>query len=161
MKRQIPNLITLLNLFFGCLAIMSAFEAGAMFSMDDNGGVIIEIPAKLYYASLYIGLAGLMDFFDGFAARILKVGGSLAIKDYSHVDKISDGEYIESWEYMIYPMSKILQKAELLNLRLDFMIHPEVNVQKCHVFLANSKLKDWHDIDYKSGRTMLCKFTKI
>ena len=52
MKKQIPNFITLLNLYFGCLAIMSAFEAGAIFSMDDNGGVSIELPAKLYYASL-------------------------------------------------------------------------------------------------------------
>ena len=48
MKQQIPNFITLLNLFFGCMAIVSAFQAGAMFSMDENGGVVIEIPAQMY-----------------------------------------------------------------------------------------------------------------
>jgi CDP-diacylglycerol--serine O-phosphatidyltransferase len=91
MKKQIPNLITLLNLFFGCLAIMSAFEAGAMFSMDDTGGVIIEIPAKLFYASLYIGLAGLMDFFDGFAARLLKVSSDMGKQLDSLADVVSFG----------------------------------------------------------------------
>jgi CDP-diacylglycerol--serine O-phosphatidyltransferase len=91
MKKQIPNFITLLNLFFGCLAIMSAFEAGAMFAMDDNGGVIIEIPAKLFYASLYIGLAGLMDFFDGFAARLLKVSSDMGKQLDSLADVVSFG----------------------------------------------------------------------
>lgn len=95
------------------------------------------------------------------AARILKIGGSIAIKDYSHSHKLENGEYIDSWNYIIYPMSKILRKAESLNLRLDFMMHPEVNAQKCHIFLAKSKLKYWHDIDYRNGITMLCKFTKI
>jgi SAM-dependent methyltransferase len=138
--------------------------------LEDNGRKVILSDYK--NIPLPDGFADFVMFNESFgyggedtalaeAARILKVGGSLAIKDYSHTDKISDGEYIDSWEYMIYPMSKILQKAELLNLRLDFMIHPDANVQKCHVFLANSKLKDWHDIDYRSGRTMLCKFTKI
>jgi CDP-diacylglycerol--serine O-phosphatidyltransferase len=91
MRKQIPNFITLLNLYFGCLAIMSTFEAGAMFAMDDNGGVIVEIPAKLFFASLYIGLAGLMDFFDGFAARLLKVSSDMGKQLDSLADIISFG----------------------------------------------------------------------
>jgi CDP-diacylglycerol--serine O-phosphatidyltransferase len=91
MKKQIPNFVTLLNLFFGCLAIMSAFEAGAMFSMDDNGGLIIEIPAKLYYASLFIALAGLMDFLDGFVARLLKVSSEMGKQLDSLADVVSFG----------------------------------------------------------------------
>ena len=91
MKQQVPNFITLLNLFFGCMAIMSAFQAGAMFSMDENGGVVIEIPAQMYYASLYIGLAALMDFFDGFAARLLKVSSEMGKQLDSLADVVSFG----------------------------------------------------------------------
>ena len=91
MKKQIPNFITLLNLFFGCLAIMSALEAGAMFSVDDNGSVLVDIPAKLFYASLFIGLAGLMDFFDGFVARLLKVSSDMGKQLDSLADVVSFG----------------------------------------------------------------------
>ncbi len=91
MKKQIPNFITLLNLFFGCMAIMSAFQAGTMASIDETGGVVIEIPAQIFYASLYIGLAGLMDFFDGFAARLLKVSSEMGKQLDSLADVVSFG----------------------------------------------------------------------
>jgi CDP-diacylglycerol--serine O-phosphatidyltransferase len=91
MKKQIPNLITLLNLFFGCMAIMSAFQAGAMASIEETGDMIIEIPEPIFYASLYIGLAGLMDFFDGFAARLLKVSSDMGKQLDSLADVVSFG----------------------------------------------------------------------
>ena len=91
MKKQIPNLITLLNLFFGCMAIMSAFQAGAMASVDDTGDMIIEIPEPIFYASVYIALAGLMDFFDGFAARWLKVSSDMGKQLDSLADVVSFG----------------------------------------------------------------------
>jgi CDP-diacylglycerol--serine O-phosphatidyltransferase len=91
MKKQIPNLITLLNLFFGCMAIMSAFEAGAMFLQDQDGFLVREMPAKLFNASLYIGLAALMDFFDGFAARLLKVSSDMGKQLDSLADVVSFG----------------------------------------------------------------------
>ena len=91
MKKQIPNLITLLNLFFGCLAILSTFEAGAMFLQDDDGFLVREMPAKLFNASLFIGLAALMDFFDGFAARWLKVSSDMGKQLDSLADVVSFG----------------------------------------------------------------------
>ncbi len=91
MKKQIPNLITLLNLFFGCMAIMSAFQAGAMASIEETGDMIVEIPEPIFYASLYIGLAGLMDFFDGFVARLLKVSSDMGKQLDSLADVVSFG----------------------------------------------------------------------
>ena len=91
MKQQIPNFITLLNLFFGCLAIMSAFQAGTIASIDETSSVIIQIPEPIFYASLYIGLAGLMDFFDGFAARLLKVSSDMGKQLDSLADVVSFG----------------------------------------------------------------------
>jgi len=86
MKKHIPNLFTLMNLFFGCCAIVATFQSGTMASMDESGAMLIEIPEPIFYASLFIALAGLMDFFDGFVARWLKVDGELG----KQLDSLSD-----------------------------------------------------------------------
>ena len=91
MKKQIPNFITLLNLFFGCLAIMSAIQANTIASIDEDGMMLVQIPESIFYASLYIGLAGLMDFFDGFAARLLKVSSDMGKQLDSLADVVSFG----------------------------------------------------------------------
>ena len=91
MKKQIPNFITLLNLFFGCMAIMSAIQANTIASMDEDGMMLVQIPESIFYASLYIGLAGLMDFFDGFAARLLKVSSDMGKQLDSLADVVSFG----------------------------------------------------------------------
>jgi len=91
MKKQIPNLITLLNLFFGCWAIVLSFQSGTMASLDETGTMVIEIPEKIYYASLFIGLAAVVDFFDGFAARLLKVNSELGKQLDSLADIVSFG----------------------------------------------------------------------
>lgn len=91
MKKQIPNLITLLNLFFGCCAILVTFQSGTMAILDDTGDMVIEIPEQIYYASMFIGLAALVDFFDGFAARLLKVNSELGKQLDSLADVVSFG----------------------------------------------------------------------
>jgi len=91
MKKQIPNFITLLNLFFGCMAIMSAIQANTIASMDEDGMMLVQIPESIFYASLYIGLAGLMDFFDGFVARLLKVSSDMGKQLDSLADVVSFG----------------------------------------------------------------------
>lgn len=54
-KRHIPNAITCCNLLCGCLAIVKAFEG------------------DLVLSAYLVGLAAIFDFFDGFAARLLRV----------------------------------------------------------------------------------------
>mgnify|MGYP000533338842 FL=1 len=46
MRQQIPNIITLLNLFLGCLAIVSCFQFGTVASISESGEMLIEIPEK-------------------------------------------------------------------------------------------------------------------
>jgi CDP-diacylglycerol--serine O-phosphatidyltransferase len=90
-KKQLPNFITLLNLFFGCLAIVATFQSGAMASMDSNGDMIVEIPQPIFYASLFIALAAVMDFLDGFVARWLKVPSEMGLQLDSLADVVSFG----------------------------------------------------------------------
>ncbi|GAA4107346.1 CDP-alcohol phosphatidyltransferase family protein [Aquimarina addita] len=73
LKRQIPNLITLLNLFCGCIA------------------VILAIHNKLDFAALFVFLGIGFDFFDGFAARILKVQSELGLQLDSLADMLTSG----------------------------------------------------------------------
>ena len=91
MKKHIPNLFTLMNLFFGCCAIVATFQSGTVASMEDSGAMLIEIPEQIYYASLFIALAGVVDFLDGFVARWLKVNSELGKQLDSLADVVSFG----------------------------------------------------------------------
>ena len=91
LKNQIPNFITLLNLFFGCWAIVYVFQSGAIVTIDETGGMIIEMPEQLYMASCMIAIAAVIDFFDGFVARLLKVSSELGKQLDSLADVVSFG----------------------------------------------------------------------
>ena len=71
--KHIPNLITLVNLAFGILAILFAF-----------GG-------NLTLASTCILLGVFLDFFDGFLARLLKASGEIGKQLDSLADLITFG----------------------------------------------------------------------
>jgi len=89
--KQIPNLFTLVNLFFGCLAIVCIMQTGLTVLSDANGDNLVEIPEKIYLASLFIALAALIDFFDGFTARLLKVPSDMGKQLDSLADVVSFG----------------------------------------------------------------------
>jgi CDP-diacylglycerol--serine O-phosphatidyltransferase len=89
--KQIPNLFTLLNLVFGCLAIIFILQNGITIVADNNGTQLINIPEKVWMASLFIGLAALVDFFDGFIARLFKVSSETGKQLDSLADLVSFG----------------------------------------------------------------------
>jgi CDP-diacylglycerol--serine O-phosphatidyltransferase len=91
MKKQIPNLFTLANLFFGCMAIVSIMQSGLSVSYDANGENLVEIPERIYMASIFIAIAAIVDFFDGFVARLLKVPSELGKQLDSLADVVSFG----------------------------------------------------------------------
>lgn len=73
LKAFIPNAITLLNLFCGCIATLYAVEN------------------QLEYAAYWVFLGIFLDFFDGFFARILNVKSDLGIQLDSLADMITSG----------------------------------------------------------------------
>jgi CDP-diacylglycerol--serine O-phosphatidyltransferase len=89
--KQIPNIFTLLNLFFGCLAIVAALQSGLAISVDPTGQQTVEIPQKIYWASIFIGIAALVDFLDGFVARLLKASSEMGKQLDSLADVVSFG----------------------------------------------------------------------
>jgi CDP-diacylglycerol--serine O-phosphatidyltransferase len=72
-KKYIPNAITCCNLLCGCLAIVQAFEG------------------NLVYAAYLVGLAAIFDFFDGFAARMLRVTSPIGKDLDSLADMVTFG----------------------------------------------------------------------
>jgi CDP-diacylglycerol--serine O-phosphatidyltransferase len=72
-KKHIPNTITLLNLFCGCIALI--FVSNDKFEM----------------AFLFVCLGIFLDFFDGFFARLFKVSGPLGLQLDSLADMVTSG----------------------------------------------------------------------
>lgn len=90
--KHLPNLLTLCNLFCGCIAI--TFILGAQnFTTSFNITEYIEVPAieQPYWASVFIFLAAVFDMLDGFAARALKVFSPIGKDLDSLADVVSFG----------------------------------------------------------------------
>lgn len=73
MKKHIPNLITLLNLLSGTIA------------------VILAVEGELILAAFFVVLGIVFDYFDGFAARMLNVKSELGLQLDSLADMVTSG----------------------------------------------------------------------
>lgn len=91
MKKQIPNIFTLLNLIFGCLAIIAILQNGIVIQYSGEGAQFIDIPEKIWLASLFIGIAAIVDFLDGFVARLFNATSEMGKQLDSLADVVSFG----------------------------------------------------------------------
>lgn len=89
--KQIPNLFTLLNLFFGCIAIVFTLQNGILISVSAEGTELLDIPEKIWMASLLIGIAAVVDFLDGFVARLFNATSEMGKQLDSLADVVSFG----------------------------------------------------------------------
>lgn len=89
--KQIPSIFTLLNLVFGCMAIVATLQNGISIHYSLDGAQFIDIPEKIWMASLFIGLAALVDFLDGFVARLFNASSEMGKQLDSLADVVSFG----------------------------------------------------------------------
>jgi CDP-diacylglycerol--serine O-phosphatidyltransferase len=89
--KNVPNFFTLLNLVFGCMAIIFTLQNGILIITDANGTQLLDIPEKIWMASLFIGLATVVDFLDGFVARFFKAESDMGKQLDSLADLVSFG----------------------------------------------------------------------
>jgi CDP-diacylglycerol--serine O-phosphatidyltransferase len=73
LTRHIPNTLTCGNLFCGCLALVKAFEG------------------DLIWTAYLVGIAAILDFFDGFAARMLRATSPIGKDLDSLADMVTFG----------------------------------------------------------------------
>ena len=71
--KQLPNLMTICNLLFGCIAIVQVFSG------------------RTHIACLLIFAAAVMDFLDGFVARLLNAQNSIGKELDSLADAVTFG----------------------------------------------------------------------
>ena len=98
-KRNIPNIITLTNLTCGLLSIIFAFQG------------------ELKLSALFIFAGAFFDFFDGLAARLLKVNGELGKQLDSMADMVTFGVApgFILFHFMYELNHDIIFKKELIN----------------------------------------------
>ena len=84
--KQIPNLFTLLNLCMGCIAIVLILQTGETILNQQGLEWKIYLPEKIWWASLCIFIAAVIDFLDGFVARLLKSTSEMG----KQLDSLSD-----------------------------------------------------------------------
>ncbi len=89
--KNLPNLFTLLNLFFGCIAVVFTLQSGIDIIYTKDGEQFVKLTENLCLASVFIGIAALVDFFDGFVARLLKGSSELGKQLDSLADVVSFG----------------------------------------------------------------------
>ena len=121
MTKQIPNIFTLLNLVFGCLAIIVTLQNGITIQYSQDGTQYVDIPEKIWMASLFIGLAGVVDFLDGFVARLFNAGSEMGKQLDSLADVVSFGVAPAVIMYQFLRLS-VAQQEDGLNASIIWLI---------------------------------------
>ena len=111
--KQIPNLFTLLNLVFGCIAIILILQPGETITAFDGGNFVINLPEKITYASYFIFAAGIVDFLDGFLARLMKATSGMGKQLDSLSDVVTFGVAPSMIMYQLLRMSYLKEESAL------------------------------------------------
>lgn len=83
----IPNLFTLLNLLFGCIAIVFILQTNeTIVQLDEAGASQVFLPDRIWWGALFIFAAAVVDFLDGFLARMLRASTDMG----KQLDSLSD-----------------------------------------------------------------------
>lgn len=91
MIKNIPNFFTLLNLVFGCMAIILILQTGESIVVSDEGTWVPQLPEKIWWGSICIGIAAIIDFLDGFVARLFRATSEMGKQLDSLADVVSFG----------------------------------------------------------------------
>jgi CDP-diacylglycerol---serine O-phosphatidyltransferase len=89
--KHLPNLFTLVNLLFGSLAIIFILQSGQTLVTVNEDVLNINLPEKIWFGSLCIGIAAVVDFLDGLVARLCKATSNMGKELDSLADVVSFG----------------------------------------------------------------------
>ncbi|MGF2414482.1 MAG: CDP-alcohol phosphatidyltransferase family protein, partial [Ferruginibacter sp.] len=114
MVKQIPNIFTLLNLFLGCIAIVFALQTETIsIFVGEDLSTHYNIPEKLSIASYLIFAAAVVDFLDGFVARLLGATSDMGKQLDSLSDVVSFGVAPSVILYQLLRISFIKEETGL------------------------------------------------
>ncbi len=101
--KKIPNIITLINLFLGCVAIVLAIEG--------QPGI----------AAIFIIIGSILDFMDGMAARLLRAGSAMGQQLDSLADLVSFGVAPAAIAYYYLSEASLVFNHESLRIVFPFL----------------------------------------
>jgi CDP-diacylglycerol--serine O-phosphatidyltransferase len=120
--KQLPNIVTLLNLVFGCIALVCILQPGESIALlDENNIIHINLPERIVWGSVFMGAAAVVDFLDGFVARLLKVNSPLGKELDSLADVVSFGVVPGMILYQLLRMSYLREPSALETSMLAFL----------------------------------------
>lgn len=111
--KQIPNAFTLLNLVFGCIAIICILQPGETIAYLDGAVLYPQLPEKIWWGSVFIGVAAVVDFLDGFVARLFKAESEMGKQLDSLADLVSFGVAPGMVLYQVLRITFISDEAAL------------------------------------------------
>src|SRR5204863_4256773 len=118
--KQIPNLFTLLNLFFGSIAIILILQTNEEFvSLSGEGVSTVHLPEKITWGCLFIFLAAIVDFLDGFVARLFKATSEMGKQLDSLADVVSFGV---APSLIVYHFLRISYAREVDGLNVSWIL---------------------------------------
>jgi CDP-diacylglycerol--serine O-phosphatidyltransferase len=89
--KNIPNIFTLLNLCMGSISIILILQTNeSIISLQGNEWRIF-FPENISWASAFLLLAAVIDFLDGFVARLFKATSEMGKQLDSLADVVSFG----------------------------------------------------------------------
>lgn len=89
--KHLPNLLTLANLFSGCIAIAFILNAQPFVSSFNNMEYWVVGTEQMYWGAYFIVFAAIFDLLDGPVARWLKVTSPIGVQLDSLADLVSFG----------------------------------------------------------------------
>ena len=89
--KHLPNILTLCNLFFGCMAIVFVLHAPPFLGELRGEQFWVSSTTQMYYGSVCIFVAAIFDLFDGMTARLLGVFSPIGKDLDSLADVVSFG----------------------------------------------------------------------
>lgn len=73
------------------MAIVCILQNGIAIQYNEQGSQYIDIPEKIWMASVFIAIAAVVDFLDGFVARLFKASSEMGKQLDSLADVVSFG----------------------------------------------------------------------
>jgi len=147
--KQIPNLFTLLNLVFGCLAIIFILQTSETIAYVDTLGFLqVNLPEKIVWGSLFIFGAAIIDFLDGFVARLFKATSAMGKQLDSLADVVSFGV---APGLILYQLLRISFAQDQDGLQVSFILLLPALIIPCATAwrLAKFNLDDSQQYEFK------------
>ena len=121
--KQIPNMLTLLNLTLGCIGILYAFDERYFILTKGQHGIYqtFEINNRLFTSGFCILIAAVIDFLDGFVARLLNAKSEIGKQLDSLADMVTFGVLPAIIIYQLLERAYFLESGALYTSKL-FML---------------------------------------